>query len=597
MKILVFVKQVPGSAEIRFDPATRTLIREGVKNEINAFDRRALAEAIRYRKEKGGEVIAVSMGPNQAEDVLREALLMGVDSAVHVTDRALAGSDTLVTSRVLAAAARKIGFDLIFCGQYSTDSETGQVPAQLGELLGIPYAPAAMRIEYFGEAMVRITCGTDEGHRILEMPLPAVVSTAERLIKPIKMKDPDLSSASAQHIRRFSLRDLNLSEESVGWSGSPTRVAEIRDVRTTRNPEIWDNLTTAEAAARLVKLAKDRSVTRKVAPAVPTNFSRSDKEYWCWIEFQQQEVRKVSLEILGGAAAIASQAGGHVAAVVAGRPSDRHLLDLLSSFGADGVYHAGSNPLHPDEIVALLCEKISSRRPHAFFFPATSQGKYLAPRIAARLRLGLVGDCVGLELESGGRLSYLKPAFGGNIVAPVFSRTFPQMVTIRPGALDIRQHRESSDISPVKWTLPYNTGHQFTVVAEKSDKGIDASRMDGARFIVGVGAGLGQDGVPLAFQLADLLSGAVGATRRVVDNGWLPGQFQVGLTGKFVAPDVYLALGVSGRYNHMIGLQKSGLIVAVNQEPAAEIFKSVDIGVVGNCIDIAKEMIRILEKS
>ncbi len=148
MRFLVFIKQVPISAEIQFDAEKKTIIREGVKNEMNAYDRRAITEAIRYRNENGGEVIAATMGPPQARDALREALIMGVDSCIHIQDPRFAGSDTLVTARVLASAARMIGFDIIFCGQHSTDSETGQVPVELAELLGIPCATAARKIEY-----------------------------------------------------------------------------------------------------------------------------------------------------------------------------------------------------------------------------------------------------------------------------------------------------------------------------------------------------------------------------------------------------------------------------------------------------------------
>ena len=115
MKLLVFTKQVPDVAEIRFDADRKTIVREGIKNIMNAYDRRAISEAIRCRNEIGGEVTVATMGPPQAREALLEALLMGADCAIHIQDKRLAGSDTLVTAQVLASAARKIGFDLIFC--------------------------------------------------------------------------------------------------------------------------------------------------------------------------------------------------------------------------------------------------------------------------------------------------------------------------------------------------------------------------------------------------------------------------------------------------------------------------------------------------
>ena len=131
MNFLVFIKQVPESADIRFDPDKKTIVREGVRNGINAYDRRALSEAIRYRNESGGEVVVATMGPPQARAALAEALAMGADRAIHIEDPRLAGSDTLATARVLAAVCRRIDYDLIFAGQHSTDSETGQVPLSL----------------------------------------------------------------------------------------------------------------------------------------------------------------------------------------------------------------------------------------------------------------------------------------------------------------------------------------------------------------------------------------------------------------------------------------------------------------------------------
>jgi len=178
MKFLVFIKQVPNPADIHFDSFTKTLIRAGVRNEINPYDRRALSEAIRCRNQNGGEVTAVTMGPPSARDALLEALIMGVDSAVHIMDSRLAGSDTLVTARVLAAAARKLGCDIIFCGQHSTDSETGQVPVELAELLGMPCATAVSKIEYLQGKAIQATCETDEGWTVVEVSLPAVLSSA-----------------------------------------------------------------------------------------------------------------------------------------------------------------------------------------------------------------------------------------------------------------------------------------------------------------------------------------------------------------------------------------------------------------------------------
>src|SRR5437773_7997223 len=134
MKLIVCIKQVPEVAEIRFNPETKTIVREGVPNSVNPFDRRALAEAIRLRDLRGGEVIVLTMGPPQAREALVECLGAGADRAIHLVDRAFAGSDTLATARALALALRNEDYDIIFCGKYSVDAETGRSEEHTSEL-------------------------------------------------------------------------------------------------------------------------------------------------------------------------------------------------------------------------------------------------------------------------------------------------------------------------------------------------------------------------------------------------------------------------------------------------------------------------------
>src|SRR5215471_2001126 len=148
MHLIVCVKQVPDVAELTFDHEKRTVVRDGVKNILNPFDRRALAEAIRIVRMNGGDVTAMTMGPPQAREALVECLAAGADKAVHLVDKAFAGSDTLATARALAAAIRGRPFDLIFCGRYSVDAETGQVGPEIAELLDIPHITGVCKLSF-----------------------------------------------------------------------------------------------------------------------------------------------------------------------------------------------------------------------------------------------------------------------------------------------------------------------------------------------------------------------------------------------------------------------------------------------------------------
>jgi electron transfer flavoprotein alpha subunit len=170
------------------------------------------------------------------------------------------------------------------------------------------------------------------------------------------------------------------------------------------------------------------------------------------------------------------------------------------------------------------------------------------------------------------------------------------MATIRPGALPTLQPRPYKNLPVTSWAFPGRIERQFRIAQIIKDSGSEAAALDHAEVVVCVGTGLGKENVGLAFRIAELTNGAVGATRRVVDQGWLPRQHQVGLTGKFVAPSVYLGLGVSGRYNHTIGIQKSHSIVAINSDPNAEILKLADLGILGDCIALSHRIIEVFEE-
>jgi electron transfer flavoprotein alpha subunit len=590
LRNLVFIKQVPDVGEMHFSE-NKTLVREGVKNIINPYDRRAISEAIRNRENFGGEVIVVTMGPPQARQALAEALVMGADRAIHIEDRRLAGSDTLVTAKVLSAAARKIGFDIIFAGQHSTDSETGQVPPSIAEILQISCAAAVTKLEY-GEKNLNATCETDDGIMEVELPYPAVISSAERLIKPIKVKEFDPSSANYEKIETWNLNELEISENEVGLEGSPTWVADICEERIDREKRILDGSDPKEAARKMLDVIRNSSA-RKDTEMIPSYISRGQQQFWCLVEQNEDRIRSVSLEMIGTAAQLAYK-GGNVYAIMIGAPVRTQDVVLLGAYGADRIYHVTDTAAHPDDIVDLLCDQIQKLKPFAFLMPSTPQGRAIAPRIAARLNLGLTGDCIGLRWDAEGRFEQLKPAYGGNIVAPIITKTEPKLVTIRPGALPSYRPRTGDQIPVTEWTIPNQVNRRFKILSHTKDSGSDAVKMDSASVIVGVGMGLGQDHVPTAIRLAELLRGAIGATRRVVDSGWMPRQFQIGLTGKFVAPDCYIGLGISGRANHVIGIQKAGKIIAINQDPNAEIFKHADLGIVGDCGSIVSELINIL---
>ncbi len=609
MKITVCIKQVPFIDQLKFDTVAKRVIRDGVESEINPFDKRAITQAIELKKQFGGEVVVVTMGPPQAKDALAEALAMGADRAVHILGREFAGADTLATARALALACKKIGFDLVFCGKCSTDAETAQVPPMLAEFLDLPQIMAVTKLQVTADGkQLTATREVDDGFETIECALPAMLSAAERLCKPIKVTPGDLESAKQKPIEVMGITDLSADASAVGLAGSPTWVSEIYSIEPTRKRIIRRADENADAVAGAVvhdlleeglfgewKLAQ----REKITPRRPKTEDGGRNAIWVVAELVEGKIRPVTLELLGRSIQLAEKLNGAVAAVLIGHNVTAH-AKALAAYGADRVYVADAPALavYSTEVyTTILADAIRQYNPFAVLLPSTANGRDLAPRVAARLNIGLTGDCIGLEIDDQGRLVQLKPAFGGNIVAPILTKTRPAMATVRPGML---QNAEPDFArAPVIEMLPTDqlpAPRTRVIGTEMIDRAGVA--LDSAQVIVGVGMGIGDaQNLLEGRDLAAVLDAPVVATRRVVDAGWLPRQVQIGLTGRSIAPQLYVALGISGKFNHVVGIQRAGLVFAVNNNPEADIFKQADYGIVGDWAQVVTALTRALEKA
>ncbi len=225
MKIAVLIKQVPETTNVRIDPETGALCREGVVAIMNPFDTYALEEAVRIKERLGeGEVIAISMGPPQAEEVLREAISLGADRAVLLTDRALAVGDTWATSLTLSAALRKIGFDLVICGKQAIDGDTAQVGPGVATFLDIPQATYVRKVEEISPEKARVQRLLEDGYEVLDLPLPALLTVVKEINEPRLPSLRGKMKARKAGIEKLTAADLGLAPERVGLKGSPTRV-------------------------------------------------------------------------------------------------------------------------------------------------------------------------------------------------------------------------------------------------------------------------------------------------------------------------------------------------------------------------------------
>lgn len=223
MKIVVCVKQVPDTNEVKIDPVTGTLIRDGVPSIINPDDKNALEEALRLKDEMGAHVTVITMGPPQAEKALREALAMGADEAVLLTGREFAGADTLATSLALSKAIEKIGYDVIFAGRQAIDGDTAQVGPEIAEHIGLPQVTYVEEVEVEGKEL-KIKRALEDGYEKIRVSMPCVLMCIKELNNPRYMNMADIFTAYSKEIKIMTADDLDVDKSLLGLKGSPTKV-------------------------------------------------------------------------------------------------------------------------------------------------------------------------------------------------------------------------------------------------------------------------------------------------------------------------------------------------------------------------------------
>ncbi|RLB74153.1 MAG: electron transfer flavoprotein subunit beta [Deltaproteobacteria bacterium] len=230
MNIVVCIKQVPETTEVKINPETNTLIREGVSSIINPFDMYAIEEAVRLKEKYSGKTTVITMGPPQADDALREALSLGIDEAIHLTDRAFAGSDTWATSLVLAKAIERIkDVDMVLCGKQASDGDTAQVGPGIATHLGWPQATYVRKIDKVDFDNNSVVCERllEEGYEVLKLSFPCLITVVKEINEPRMPSLRGKMRAKKQNIPAWGIKELGLKDEDAGLSGSPTQVVKI----------------------------------------------------------------------------------------------------------------------------------------------------------------------------------------------------------------------------------------------------------------------------------------------------------------------------------------------------------------------------------
>lgn len=325
------------------------------------------------------------------------------------------------------------------------------------------------------------------------------------------------------------------------------------------------------------------------------------KGVWVYIEQVNGTIRNVSHELLGEGRKLASAMGQELAAVLIGQDVAGLTKDIFAS-GADKIYLVeGPEFKHysTDGYTITLTDLINTYRPSVILMGATNDGRDLGPRVACRVGTGLTADCTNLDIdEATGLVAWTRPAFGGNIMATILCPDHrPQMGTVRPKVFKRPEQDFSRTGEIIKVASKVTPADIRTKLINVIPVGNAVCNLEEAEFIVSGGRGMCKpENFTLIEELANVLGGAVGASRAAVDAGWIPAINQVGQTGKTVGPKVYIACGISGAIQHLAGMSSSDIVIAINKDPDAPIFKMADYGIVGDVLEVIPALIAEFKK-
>ena len=321
------------------------------------------------------------------------------------------------------------------------------------------------------------------------------------------------------------------------------------------------------------------------------------KGIWVFIEQKNGRVQSVSYELLGKAYELAKKLHCQVSAVLIGNNFDGQ-LDELIWHGADNIYLVEASEIanfQDEPYTNILVELIRKYKPEILLCGATSIGRSLIARVAIKIKAGLTADCTGLDVDLDKKiLLQTRPAFGGNIMATIISPNYrPQMATVRHKVMQpipSDKHRKGKIIREKFDASIYFSRTKLLDIIEEVESLINIAEAD---IIVSGGRGMGgPENFKLLEELAHVLGAAIGASRAAVDSGWMPYSHQVGQTGRTVAPKIYFACGISGQIQHLVGMQSSKIIIAINKDPEAPIFKVATYGIVGDVFEVIPSLVK-----
>ena len=629
LTIISLMKQVPLPSEMRMGD-DGLMDRTKAKSIINVDCGYALEAGLQMKVDNpDAKLIVCSMGPPSFDVSLKKAISMGYDEAYLLSDRKLGGSDTYATGLAISTMIKHLGYGkglnedfIVVAGRQTSDGDTAHVPSQVAENLGIPQA-TFIEVADLKDRHITAKRIIEGGYQMMNLPLPCALSFTPTGIDPRRPTLAGAVKARDAKITVFNIDDINLSDEKIGLSGSPTIVAKVANIVSERAAiKMCEGHGETELVNSLVQNMKSGKNTieikekkAKKAPKKPEGYEEVDfrngaKGILTWAEVVNGKISRPSLELLTPARHLADELGNDtkITTLLIGK-NIKDLAKELIIHGADEVVMVDDDRLEEYRILPFATtfeQVIKERNPEIALFAATTAGRELAPRIGVKTGSGVTADCTALEIgEHIDRkhkkifspiLESRRPTYGESKLATILGFVCPQISTARAGTFEVPTPDENREgiTTEFKPELPESDFVTKIIETVRGESGLQ--NLFEADIIVAGGRGSVSDEMKLVKDLATALNNqGVNAewavSRPVVDEGLAEYARQVGQTGKTVRPKVYVAVGISGAVQHIAGMKESETIVAINHNAKETIFHNADFGIIGNYEDILPELI------
>ncbi|MHB8565957.1 MAG: FAD-binding protein [Nitrososphaerales archaeon] len=618
---------MPDTNDMRIDPKTNNLIREGVPAVVNPTDLNAIEAALEFKDTFGANISVISMGPPQAEQSLREAIAMGADQAYLLTDRAFGGADTLATSYSIWRGIKKIEestgpTDIVFFGKVAIDGETGQVGPGVSVRLGFPivtYTSKILKVDVQNK-VIEAERRVDDGVEIVRVPIPCAMTVTEAANEPRHATIEGLIKGKRAKIITLNKDVVQADPKKIGLGGSPTYVKKVVTPQPKKSGEIKDGIQNAqEAASWLVdKLIQVGAFGKKVAGGViPEGFGALDLrsaqepiarpsipgdhgDVWVYVEQRNAQAARVSWELMGEGKRLAKIYGTKLCAVVLGN-GVKNLIQESYEYGADKVYlieHPTMKDYRNETYGKAFAFLSNKYHPEVILMGGTFNGRDLAGVLATIIETGLIADCTSLDIDEKGGFNGTRPDFGGKEMSTIVCpRNKPTMASVRTRVMKMPPRTQGLSGELIEESVNLDESEIREKIVSYVSTERTGAQLEGADVVVAGGRGLGTaKNLSLIQDLANVLGACVGATRAIVYLGWILKEHQVGQTGVTVRARLYFAIGVSGAVQHLVGMENSDIIVAINKDPEAPIFSIAHYGIVGDLFQIVPLIIEEIKK-